>query len=50
MMNGDVMEAMSLANEMDPTMLDRDRCGREGRVSGQTGAPGEWGTVPLDLY
>lgn len=26
-MEGDVMQAMSLANEMDPMMLDRDRCG-----------------------
>lgn len=25
-MDGDVVQAMSLANEMDPMMLDRDRC------------------------
>ena len=40
MMNGDVMEAISLANEMDPMMLDRDRCGGETWVNDQTGAPG----------
>lgn len=25
-MQGDVVQAMELANDMDPTMLDRDRC------------------------
>lgn len=25
-MQGDVVQAMELANDLDPTMLDRDRC------------------------